>query len=235
MQPIAVIFDMDGLMLDTERMSHAAWMRALGEANLQLEHTAYLELVGRASADTQRMVMEWFGPEFRYTDLRSRIMHFYELDIEQNGIPTKPGLFELLNFIDSRGIQKAIATSAVSHFAARKLRVAGINGYFSTMVCSDMVALGKPAPDLFLEAARQIGIPTNRCIVLEDSEAGILAARSAGMLSIMIPDLKLPSPEIQALCYRVLPTLDDVIPVLQDFIQNDLPDRPGDTSAQQDQ
>lgn len=222
-QPIAVILDMDGLMLDTERMSRAAWMHALREHNLEIETSAYLRLIGRTVRDTQSMLMEWFGPSFPYTDLRARIQHYYDLDIAQNGIPTKPGLWELLEFLDAHGIARAVATSATSAFAERKLRVAGVFDRFTTVVCADMVANGKPAPDLFLESARRIGLPPRRCVVLEDSEPGIVAAHTAGMLPLMVPDLKPPDPEIRALCYRVLNSLSEAIPLLEGFLKNDLP------------
>ncbi len=223
MQSFAVIFDMDGLMLDTERMSHSAWMRALSERNLEIEPSAYLDLIGRTSKDTQRIVSELFGPSVPYPALRSRIQHYYDLDIEENGIPTKPGLFELFDFLEHQGIPRAIATSATSEFAERKLRVAGIDGCFSTIVTSDMVSRGKPAPDLFFEAARRIEIPADRCVVLEDSEPGILAANAAGMVPVMVPDMKHPSAEIRAICYRVLPSLHDAIPMLEGFLQHGLP------------
>ena len=105
MQPMAVIVDMDGLMLDTERMSHSAWMRALSEHDLEMENSAYLDLIGRTAQDTQRMVTELFGSSVQFPALRSRIQYYYDLDIEQNGIPTKPGLFELFDFVEKQGIQ----------------------------------------------------------------------------------------------------------------------------------
>jgi beta-phosphoglucomutase-like phosphatase (HAD superfamily) len=214
---------MDGLMLDTERMARAAWMRALSEHNMEIETAAYLRLIGRTAQDTQSILTELFGPTLPYNTLRIRIQHHYDADIEQNGIPTKAGLFELLDFLDACAIPKAVATSALTEFATRKLRIAGIEGRFSTVVCGDMVPRGKPEPDLFLEAARRIAVPPRRCVVLEDSEPGILAAQAAGMLPVMVPDLKPPEPEIRAICYRVLPSLSSAIPVLAGFLRDGLP------------
>ncbi|RPJ42856.1 MAG: HAD family phosphatase, partial [Chloroflexi bacterium] len=125
--------------------------------------------------------------------------------------------------LEDNHIPKAVASSTPCWFALRKLTRAGIERRFLTTVCGDMVARGKPAPDLFLEAARRMDLLPGQCVVLEDSEAGIVAAHAAGMIPLMIPDLKQPTPEIRALAYRVLPSLYEVIPLMEVFLLNGLP------------
>jgi HAD superfamily hydrolase (TIGR01509 family) len=214
MNSLAVIFDMDGLMLDTERMARKAWTRALSEHGMQLDEPSYLRMVGRTVQDAELILEEIFGSALPFISVFNQRQLYYEQDIAENGIPMKPGLLELLSFLEEKQIVKAVGTSTPCWFATVKLEHAQLSQRFSTVVCGDDVARGKPAPDLFLEAARRIGFAPEQCIVLEDSEAGILAAASAGMLPIMIPDIKQPTAEIQEIAYRILPSLCEVIPLI---------------------
>lgn len=223
MASFAVLFDMDGLMLDTERMARKAWTRALAENGYALEDADYLRIVGRTVQDAEMILKGFFGADMPFQAVFDLRQAYYEADIEANGIPLKPGLENLLAFLTIYQIPRAVASSTPGWFARHKLSVTKIDHHFQAVVCGDMVAAGKPAPDLFLEAARQIAIPPERCVVLEDSEAGILAAHAAGMTPVMIPDLKPPTPEIRGLAYRVLPSLEEVIPLMAEFSQDGLP------------
>ena len=223
MEKFGVLFDMDGLMLDTERMARVAWIRALDEQGYRLEDSVYLRMVGRTVQDARLILGEIFGSDLPFQQVFDMRQAYYDADIEENGIPLKPGLLQLLAFLEANHITKAVASSTPCWFAGRKLARAGIETRFQTMVCGDMVAAGKPAPDLFLEAARRIAIPPERCVVLEDSEAGIIAADAAGMVALMVPDLKEPAPEIHALAYRVLPSLQEAIPLFEGFLRDGLP------------
>ncbi len=224
MDPFAVIFDMDGLMLDSERMARRAWTRALAEQGFQLDEISYLRLVGRTVQDAQRILGELFGPTLPYAQVFEQRQAYYDADIAENGIPVKPGLLALLDFLEEKKLPKVVASSTPCWFATRKLARVGIEQRFCSITCGDMVENGKPAPDLFLEAARKMDYAPQRCVVLEDSEAGILAAHRAGMLPVMVPDLKPPTDEIRKIAYRIFPTLADVIPLIESFLQNGLPD-----------
>jgi HAD superfamily hydrolase (TIGR01509 family) len=223
MDQFAVLFDMDGLMLDTERMARIAWTRALSEQGFQLDETNYLRMVGRTVQDARVILDEIFGPELPFERVFNQRQAYYDQDIDLNGIPIKPGLLELLVYLEDHQIPKAVASSTPCWFASRKLERAGIDQRFKATVCGDMVERGKPAPDLFLEAARRIAQPPERCVVLEDSEAGIVAAHAAGMVPVMVPDLKQPAPEICALAYRVLPSLHEALPLMEGFLKYGLP------------
>lgn len=225
MNKLAVLFDMDGLMLDTERMARVAWKRALLERGYPIDDAVYLRLVGRTVADAKLILGEIFGPELPFQEIFDLRQSYYDLDIEQNGIPVKAGLFELLDYLETNLIPKAVASSTPAWFARHKLARAGIDQRFQAIVCGDMVSRGKPFPDLFLEAARQIDALPQDCVVLEDSEAGILAAHRAGMLPLMVPDLKQPDPEVRELAYRVLPSLSEATSLIQTFLQEGLPAR----------
>lgn len=223
MLPTAVIFDMDGLMLDTERMARKAWKRALSEEGFSIDDAEYLRLIGRTVQDAEMILKEVFGNGLPFQQIFDQRQAYYDLDIEQNGIPVKPGLLELFDYLEAKQITKAVASSTPCWFAVRKLAHVGIEKRFCTIVCGDMVERGKPAPDLFLETARRINMPPEQCVVLEDSEAGIQAAYSAGMVPIMVPDLKPPSADTAAAAYRILPTLYDVIPLLEEMLRNGVP------------
>jgi HAD superfamily hydrolase (TIGR01509 family) len=213
--PFAVLFDMDGLMLDTERMARRAWTSALSAHGYEMDEPSYLRLLGRTAGDVQQILLELFGQELPLVEIYKMRTANYEADIALNGIRTRPGLLELLDFLEEKNIPKAVASSTVNWFVLHKLERAGIDRRFSTIVSGDQVPRGKPEPDIFLEAARRLGVDPRNCVVLEDSEAGITAAHRAGMIPLMVPDLKPPTPEIRTLAYRVLPSLFEVIPVVE--------------------
>jgi HAD superfamily hydrolase (TIGR01509 family) len=210
----AVIFDMDGLMLDSETLGRQIWSRALAERGYALADGAYLRLIGRTLRDVALILGEVFGADFPFDEVYAQRQRYYEEHIARHGIPLKPGLLELLDFLDQRGIPRAVASSTRREFALLKLSSAGVLGRFNAVACGDEVVNGKPAPDVFLEAARRLGIPPQYCLALEDSEAGVRAAHAAGMVVVMIPDLKPPTAELERLAYRILSTLADVIPLM---------------------
>lgn len=224
MPPFAVLFDMDGLMLDTERLAHRAWTQAMMERGYALEEAAYLRLIGRTAADVQGILSEIFGDAIPYADIYARRRTLYDAEIAANGVAIKPGLLELLDFLEEHQVPKAVASSTHRPIVIMKLSLVGVAGRFPVMVGGDQVTHGKPAPDLFLEAARQLGFSSRHCLVLEDSEAGILAAYRAGMLPVMVPDMKQPDPETARMAYRVVPSLTDVIPLVETFLRAGLPD-----------
>lgn len=142
--------------------------------------------------------MERFGPEFPLPEFRVRWAELWRADVETSGIPTKPGLTELLSFLDEHRLPAAVATSSDQEYANFSLRAAGLEGRFDQVVTGDQVLNGKPAPDIYLESARRLGVLPQRCVAIEDSDAGVLAANAAGMITMMVPDLKAPSAEARS-------------------------------------
>ncbi|MEZ4862110.1 MAG: HAD family phosphatase [Caldilineaceae bacterium] len=211
---VAIIFDMDGLMLDTERMAQRAWQRAGAEFGYDFSEEIYLHAVGRTAPATEALFRQSFGPGFPFEQIYARKQEYLYGAIDREGIPTKPGLLELLEWLDQRQIAKAVATSTARPLAMRKLTAAKLLDRFSAIVCGNEVPNGKPAPDIFLAAAQLLDVAPDACIVLEDSTAGIKAAHAAGMQSIMVPDLIQPTAEITALADRVLPSLHQVLELL---------------------
>lgn len=219
----AVIFDMDGLMLDTERVARLAWRRAMAELGYPIDDHTYLQIVGRTARDAHTFLGAVFGSDFPFEQVYALRQAYYDTDLAENGVPVKPGLLELLDYLEAQHIPKVVGTSTARKFARVKLNSAGLLDRFSAMVCGDEVPNGKPAPDVFLAAARLLAVNVDHCVVLEDSEAGIRAAYAAGAVPVMVPDLKQPTPDVSLLAYRVLPDLHAVIPLLAEFGQQGLP------------
>ncbi|MXW80596.1 MAG: HAD family phosphatase [Gemmatimonadetes bacterium] len=214
----AVVFDMDGLMLDTEPLYQAAWQRAAAILGYELDDEFYLTLIGTPTKDALKKVGAYFGPAFplqRFTKLGAD--QWYR-QVEEHGIDTKPGLLPLLDQLEAAAVPRAVATSSSAKQAAETLEASGLAGRFAHIVTSDQVARGKPAPDLYLEAARRLELPPTACIALEDSEAGVQSAHTAGMTVIMVPDLKKPSPQAESQAYKILSSLHQAAPLIADLL-----------------
>ncbi len=208
----AVIFDMDGLMLDTEPIYQLAWQRAAADLGFDLRDDLYLDLIGRKNVEAAALLRVAFGPTFAVDAFRQRWEAYWYEHVATAGVPRKVGLEDVVRVLDAHQVPKAIATSTTRDDALFVLN--DLANQFAVLVTGDEVAHGKPAPDIFLLAAQRLGVEPARCLVLEDSEAGITAAHRAGMIAIMIPDLKQPSPEVAALAHRVCASLYDVRDVL---------------------
>jgi HAD superfamily hydrolase (TIGR01509 family) len=203
----AVLLDLDGLLIDSEPIYRSAWQSAATDLGYELSDDLYLTLIGLSDRDSEGVLMQAFGSEFPLAQFRGLWPVRWRRQVEVSGIPVKPGLWDFLKVIEKRRLPAAVATSSDAEQAGMSLHAAGLSQRFSCIVTGDLVPNGKPAPDIFLEAARRLGFPPGHCIVLEDSEAGILAAAAAGMPALMIPDLKRPSARTTALAYRIFASL----------------------------
>lgn len=203
----AVILDMDGLMLDTECIYKQAWQKAATECGYILDDDFYLTLVGQPNPACEVALLNRFGSEFPMADFRAHWSGLWRTEVETSGIPTKAGLSELLSFLREHHVRVAVATSSDRDYASLSLRAAGLEMLFDHIVTGDQVARGKPAPDIYLESARRLGVAADHCIAIEDSDAGVMAASAAGMTTVMVPDLKMPSPEARDAAYCVVASL----------------------------
>ncbi|MBN2083916.1 MAG: HAD family phosphatase [Anaerolineales bacterium] len=203
----AVVLDMDGLMLDTEPMSQAGWVRTFRERGLAFEPYQFHELIGLNVADARRKMAAWYSPDFPFDEVYSQKLAAVNEIIAEGGIPLKPGLAAFLAAVDALGLKKAVATSTSRTRALYKLNLAGVPGPIEILAGGDEVLHGKPAPDLFLLAAKRLGIPPAECLAFEDSDPGVLAARAAGMRVVIIPDQKRPSAEAASAAWRIIPSL----------------------------
>jgi len=205
----AVVLDMDGLMIDTEPIYKASWQQACAELGFQLADAAHASLLGRPNADCERELGRMFGPRFPLERFQVRWPELWRSLADGRGIPTKAGLDAFLEFVEESNLLRAVATSSERDFTEFSLGRAGITDRFDEIVTGDQVSQGKPAPDIFLEAARQLGVDPTDCVALEDSSAGTLAAAAAGMRTICIPDLSPPSEAAARAATCVLESLDE--------------------------
>jgi HAD superfamily hydrolase (TIGR01509 family) len=209
-----VIFDMDGLMFDTERLSLEGW-RLVGRTFGYTGIDEFLyHIRGLSRARIGEIFHERYGADQDYqAALKIRLDYMYG-EIEKHGVPIKPGLVELLKHLKEKGIPAALATSSDYSKASSFLDSAGVSDYFSAYVCGDMVEQSKPNPDIFLKAAKVLGQKPEDCLVLEDSPNGIRAGIAAGCHVIAIPDLSPVDDELLSQIDGKFETLHEVIDFL---------------------
>jgi HAD superfamily hydrolase (TIGR01509 family) len=195
----AVIFDMDGLMLDTEPSYKIAWQRAAVECGFPISEELYYDLIGRNRHDGERLLSNAFGPGFPLRRFRASCVKSEAEVFAESAPPAKPGLYELLAFLEFNRMPKAVATSTDRRQASTHLAGLDLLNRFDALATGDEVVNGKPAPDLFLLAAARLGVEPPDCLVLEDSEAGIIAAHRAEMQVYAVPDLKAPAAAVARL------------------------------------
>lgn len=215
--PDAVIFDMDGLMIDSERVSIACWAQAAHELALPLADDFWLRFVGLGDRDCERLLLQHIDAG-QVAALFARCHDLYEART-QEGLPLRPGILDLLQLLHDHGIARAVATSTRQPRASRKLAAAGLLPFFEVVVTSSDVAHPKPAPDIYLLAAQKLGKDPARCLALEDSPAGIRAAVGAGMTAIQVPDLVHPDDDLRALGHRIVDSLADAHTLLLPHLQ----------------
>ena len=210
-----VIFDMDGLMTDTERLYIDLWCQILREQGMEERREVVTRCIGMDHSKMRAYIKDTLGEEFDYLSVLGEVGKRSERYCQEHGIPVKPGLYELLDALDAQKIPYAVATSSRGEGARSKLQKIGVLSRLRGLVTGDMVEKGKPDPEIFIRAAQTLQLPPGKCLVLEDSPHGILAAHQAGCLPMMIPDLWQPDSEVKSMLYALGSSLLDVIPVLR--------------------
>ncbi len=213
-----IIFDMDGLMIDTESLLQKFWVQAANENGYPMTKEHVLGIRSLASKYAIPHLKELFGNDFDYYAVRKRRIELMNNYIRENGIVKKAGLDELLEYLKSTDLKIAVATA--TDFQRTKMYLESINvfHFFDKIICGDMIENGKPNPDIYIEASRQLGFKPDECIALEDSPNGILSAYRAGCLPVMVPDLTQPDAETAGLLYAKCDSLADVINVIEKMI-----------------
>lgn len=209
-----VIFDMDGLMFDTERIYGIYWRQVSAELGYPMDDELVAMMCGAVRDFQIQKITERLGTDAPAEAIIDGCHDRTREHMAKNPIPLKEGLVELLRALRERGIPAVIATGTARAWANDKLARSGVAEYIDGMVCGDEVAACKPDPEIFLKAAGLIGVPPQECIVLEDSLNGIVAAHAAGAQPIMVPDTVQQPADVRALCTYVLTRLDEVIGLL---------------------
>lgn len=211
-----VIFDMDGLLTDTEPVYYDIFNQILGEYGYSMTMQEYTQnICGRADMENFAYLIENYDLPIEIQDLAAKEAVIERNRIEQ-GVPLKKGVHVILSFLKENDIRIGLATSNLKEKAELILHAHGIYDFFETLVYVDEVGRGKPAPDVFLEAVRRLNLPKEDCLVLEDSVSGVQAAVNGNIPVIMVPDLKQPDEQIRSICTAVRKDLIEV----RDYIAN---------------
>jgi len=211
----AVIFDMDGVLLDTERVGMTAWIEAAREQGCELTPEVYGQLIGLDWAGVRDRLRSHQWQDAAIERLGRLAWRKYLAALKREGVPHKAGIFELLDFLDARSLPRAVATSTETRIAEQKLESIGVKNRFDVIVGGDQVSNGKPAPDIYLRAAEQLKQPASSCLALEDSGPGIRAAAAAGMRVIWVPDLCKVDRATQELAFAEAASLSHVITLME--------------------
>ncbi len=206
----AVIFDMDGLLLDTESIFLDAFKNTCTNLGLEFNMSMFKTLIGTNSAKTKNILEEYFGEGFSHDKFRGTWREYVAAYLAENSIPLKEGVIELLDKIKQEKLPMAVATSTAYKDALKTLERTGLLDYFNFIVAGDQVEKGKPDPEIYLKAAERLNVLPEYCIAFEDSENGVKSALAAGMEVIQVPDLVTPSDELRSMGHRILDSLKDV-------------------------
>ena len=206
----AVIFDMDGVLIDTEKHYNAAWCQAATEAGFPFTREHALLLRSCEAKEGEKLMQGIFGPSFDYYAIRERRRELVRERLAQYGLEKKPGVEETLRFLRAKGIKTAVATATALDITKSHLTTIGVCDLFDSIVSAKNVAHGKPEPDVYLYACEQIGESPQDCMAVEDSPNGIMAAYRAVLRTVMVPDLTQPDEELTKYLYACVNSLSDL-------------------------
>ncbi len=214
----AVIFDMDGLLLDTENLYITQSKTVVEHLGYHIPDEVYLECVGSSHPRTREILVENLGKDFPLEKWEKEIHHRVIGHLERHGVNKKQGVERILRILTDKNVSLAVASSTRRKNVEGLLNLAGIIEYFSVLLCGDEVENGKPHPEIFIRTAEKLSVHPESCLVFEDSFQGIRAAHAAGMRPVMIPDLRSPGVEIFKLCFRVCASLDHAADIISELL-----------------
>ena len=214
-----VVFDLDGTLLDTEKLYRRFWVEAARRMGYPMEDRHALMIRSMAADRAEPLLKREVCADFDYHAVRALRREIMEAYIDENGVEAKPGLLPMLRDLKRMGMRIALATATPEVRARKYLRMVGVETAFDAVACAEMVAHGKPAPDVYLLAAQKLGLPPAALLGVEDSPSGVQSAHAAGMTVAMVPDQDQPSAETAALCVLVAPSLAAIAPFVDSFRQ----------------
>ncbi len=211
----AVVFDMDGVIFDSERAVMNCWLELAQKYDIKDIKKPYFACVGTTMARTREIMLETYGADFPYDEYAKESSLMYHEKYDGGRLPMKPGVVELLSYLKDNGKKIALASSTRRETVVNQLRWADIIDYFDVIISGDMVARSKPAPDIFLKACEKLRVSPEKAYAIEDSYNGIRAAHTGGLRPIMVPDLLEADDEMRELSECVCKSLNDVIECLK--------------------
>lgn len=212
----AVLFDMDGTLIDTEKWLNYYWIQAAAECGFQVKREDMLAIRSLAEKYAEPYLQELYGKEFSYRKVRACRKEMMSAHIAEHGVEKKPGVDEVLDYLRGHGILTAVVTATEPEIAEGYLKSLGMYDKFDRIISTAMVENGKPAPDVYLYACEQLKKKPQACLAVEDSPNGVRAAVYAGIRTIMVPDLTEPDEETAKLITAKAHTLLDMIRMLED-------------------
>ena len=211
----AIVFDMDGILFDTERLSVESWIEVAERLGLPDIDKGVYGCIGLNRTDCRIFLKETYGQDFPYDYFREQTAAVFQRKMAKDGLPVMKGAGELLAWLQEKGLKVALASSTSHKTVESHLQQAGFTGFFQAVIGGDMVEHSKPAPDIFLKACAELGVAPERAYAIEDSYNGIRAAHAGHLLPIMVPDLLPANEEMQEKAEVVLPDLFEVIAYLK--------------------
>lgn len=216
----AVVFDMDGVIFDSERLVIDCWKPVAEKYGIPDIEKACYECLGINATLTKEKMKKRYGEDFPYDDYKKEMSALFFERAKDGKLPKKEGVFEILRFLREKHVKVALASSTREAVVVRELTDGGLIDYFDQVICGDMVTRSKPDPEIFLKACEALEVEPASAYAIEDSYNGIRSAHAAGMKAIMVPDMAEPTEEMEQLAYQILPSLLDVI----EFIKKDFED-----------
>lgn len=207
----AIVFDMDGVIFDSERAVMNCWLELAQKYDIKDIEKPYFACVGTTMTRTREIMLETYGEDFPYDEYARESSLMYHEKYDGGKLPMKPGVMELLSYLKEKGKKIALASSTRRETVTNQLRWAGIIDYFDVIICGDMVARSKPAPDIFLKACQELGVLPENTYAIEDSYNGIRAAHAGQLRPIMVPDLLEADDEMRGMAEYVCDNLNEVI------------------------
>ena len=217
MKPAAVIFDMDGTLIDSEKLNLRFWRQAAKMHGIDMmdEDILYIRSL---DSKISRSFLESKYPGFRFDDIRETRRELMRIHVETEGLELKPGVIEMLTFLKGNGIRTAVATATQPVRANAYLEMLGIKHLFDEIVCTAMVPVGKPKPDVYLHACECVGCEPSECMAVEDSPNGLRSAYSAGCEVVYIPDLTEPDDETGPISHHVFGDMIEMREYMQSLV-----------------
>lgn len=209
------IFDMDGLMFDSERLVYEIWQEMMDENGFNYDLEVFKKTIGLRTDKAEQYYCDLYGSSFDYKPFKQKSRKTFIARVTNDGVPIKKGLFEILDHLKANSIKMAVATSTSAQTALNIIKMAGVYDYFDAFVCGDDVKNGKPHPEVFLTAAQRLGIPPKDCVAFEDSINGIKSAYAANMMTVMVPDFLEPTDEIRPMLSFLCKDLTQAVQFLQ--------------------
>ena len=206
----AVIFDMDGVIFDSERLVLEGWQEIAAKYGIKGIEEVLPRCLGVNAQATREIFREYYGQDFPYDEYKKEASALFHSRYGNGKLPLKPGVKELLSYLKENGYLVGLASSTRQAIVEQEIRDAGLMPYFDNLVCGDMLKRSKPEPDIYLKACENLKVEPRMAVAVEDSYNGIRSAKRAGMVPVMVPDMVQPDEEMRSLAHKICKDLFEV-------------------------